>query len=196
VPGLSELVEIHVQYLGQTGEHQQLGKRVIERRCVTVLEGREFHVPAPEERIMIATLQRMYRHFYFRLCDMIDTALLLQADVVNFSELQTAASHAGVWPGVATFLCLVQNYLQSYGGAVRLPEDVLLSAPSQQARVRFKSGFLRVPKAVAASLYGSQVLQAGLRRDIRALLRLPLLPPLAVSALLVYGLTGSDKGVW
>lgn len=196
VPGLPELVEIHVQYLGQTGEHRQLGKRVIERRCVRILKNHAFYVAAPEERIIIATLQRMYRHFYFRLCDMVDVAALVQAGAVDFSELQTAAERAGIWPGVASFLCLVQSYLQSYGGAVTLPEDVLLSAQSQHARVRFKSGFLRVPKALAASLYTSQVLQAGLRRDMRALLRLPLLPPLAVSALLVYGITGNDKGVW
>lgn len=196
LPGLPELVEIHVQYLGQTGEHQELGRRVIDRRRIKELGGREFHVPAPEERIMIATLQRMYRHFYFRLCDMVDTALLLQADAVDFIELRRAASRAGIWPGVATFLCLVQSYVKSYGGVAPLPDEVLLSAQPQHARVHFKSGFLRVPKAIAASLYGSQVLQAGRRRDLRALLRLPLLPPLAVSALLIYSLTGSDKGVW
>ncbi len=196
VPELSQLVEIHVQYLGQTGEHKELGSRVLERRRTANLEGREFHVPAPEERIIIATLQRMYRHFYFRLCDMVDIALLLQAGAVDFSELQRASSRAGIWPGVATFLCLVQSYVKSYGGVVSLPDEVLLSAQSQHARVRFRSGFLRVPKAIAARLYGSQVLQAGRRRDLRALLRLPLLPPLAVSALLLYGLTGTDKGVW
>ncbi len=196
VPELSELVEIHVQYLGQTGEHKELGKRVIERRVIKNIAGREFHVPAPEERIMIATLQRMYRHFYFRLCDMVDIALLLQAGAVDFTELQAAASRAGIWSGVATFLGLVQSYVKSYGGVVPLPDEVLLSAQSQHARVRYKSGFLRVPKSIAASLYGSQVLQAGRRRDFRALLRLPLLPPLAISALLVYSLTGRDKGVW
>ena len=28
------------------------------------------------DRLMISTLQRMYRHFYFRLCDIVDTAEL------------------------------------------------------------------------------------------------------------------------
>ncbi len=145
---------------------------------------------------MIATLQRMYRHFYFRLCDIIDTALLLQSGIVDFDELQNAAREAGIWPGVATFLCLVESYLRAYGGVVRLPENVRSSAQSQHARVRFKNGFLRVPKTIAASLYGLQLFQAGSRRDLRALLRLPLLPPLAFSAVLLYGLTGSDKGIW
>jgi len=48
----------------------------------------------------------------------------------------------------------------------------------------------------AAGLYGAQLLNASLHRDLRAISRLPLLPPLAVSALVAYRLTGSDKGVW
>jgi hypothetical protein len=62
--------------------------------------------------------------------------------------------------------------------------------------VYFKGNFLRVPKLPAAGLYGSQLLCASLHRDLRAMVRLPLLPPLAVSALVAYRLTGSDKGVW
>jgi hypothetical protein len=55
---------------------------------------------------------------------------------------------------------------------------------------------LRVPMVPAAGLYGAQLLNAGKHGDLRAVFRLPLLPPLAVSALLAFRLTGSDKGVW
>ena len=67
-------------------------------------------VAAPEERIVISTLQRVYRHFYFRLCDMIDTAALLKVERVDFDELKRAANSAGIWQGVATYLRLIQNY--------------------------------------------------------------------------------------
>lgn len=196
LPGLPELVEIHVQYLGQTGEQTEMAKRVAERRVTKVLNGMTFHVPAPEERVVISTLQRMYRHFYFRLCDMADFAALLQAQAVDFAELRRAASIGGIWPGVATFLFLVSKYVERHGGLAPLPSDVANAAYSQKIRVTFKDNFLRVPKLPAAGLYGSQLLCAGLHRDLRAMVRLPLLPPLAVSALLAYRLTGSDKGVW
>ncbi len=196
VPGLPELVEIHVQYLGQTGEYSAMAQRIIDRRISKTVGRHCFHVPAAEERIVIATLQRLYRHFYFRLCDMIDVASLLQVETVDFGELKKASCGAGIWPGVATFLCLVERYVESYDGILPLPEEVIASAHAQHAGVRFKGGFLRAPKATAAGLYGWQLFQAGLRHDVRALVRLPLLPPLAVSALLVHGLTGSDKGVW
>ena len=196
VPGLPELVEIHVRYLGQTGEHNKMAHRVIERRVMKRLAGRSFFVPAPEERVVISTLQRMYRHFYFRLCDIADIAALLQRNEVDFAELHRAADVGGVWPGVATFLSLVANYVCAHGGAVELPEEVLGSAYSRNLQVHFEDGFLRVPKLPAACLYGAQLLTAGRNFDVRAMVRLPLLPPLAVSALVAMHLTGSDKGVW
>lgn len=196
VPGLPELVEIHVQYLGQTGEHAELARRVIKRGVAKNVGGYDFLVPAPEERIVISSLQRVYRHFYFRLCDMIDTASLLQSGAVHFGELKNAANSAGIWPGVTTYLCLVQNYVEAYGGVVSLPDEVKAEAYSPASTVEFKNGYLRVSKSTAVGLYSLQLVQAGRHRDLRALLRLPLLPPLAISALVAHSLTGNDKGIW
>lgn len=196
VPGLPELVEIHVQYLGQTGEHEELARRVIERRVQKRVGDYEFRVAAPEERLVISALQRVYRHFYFRLCDMIDTARLLQSGAIDFAELKRAANSAGIWEGVATYLCLIRNYVEAFGGTVLLPEEVSQSAYSPHSTVQFKNGYLRVSKATGAKLYSSQLLKAGRHGDLRALLRLPLLPPLAISALVAHSLTGNDKGIW
>ncbi|HXU15705.1 MAG TPA: nucleotidyltransferase family protein [Terriglobales bacterium] len=196
VPGLKELVEIHVQYLGQTGEQKQLARRVLERCVQKTVNGRDFPVSGPEERILISTLQRMYRHFYFRLCDMADMAALLKSGTVDFAELRRGAELGGIWPGVASFLVIVSRYVKQYGGSVNLPQEIVDSAYSPDLSVQFKNKFLRVPMRPAAGLYGSQLLKAGLQGDFRAMSRLPLLPPLAVSALVAYRLTGSDKGVW
>jgi hypothetical protein len=196
VPGLKELVEIHVRYLGQTGEQKQLAERVLLRSVLKTVNGRTFPVAGPEERILISTLQRMYRHFYFRLCDMADMAVLLQGGAVDFAELRRGAELGGIWPGVASFLVIVSRYVQQFGGQVSLPREVVESAYSPDLSVQFRNKFLRVPMRPAAGLYGSQLLNASLHRDFRAMTRLPLLPPLAVSALVAYRLTGSDKGVW
>jgi Uncharacterised nucleotidyltransferase len=196
VPGLAELVEIHVRYLGQTGEQKLLAERVIERRITKQVNGIDFPVPAPEERIMISTLQRMYRHFYFRLCDMADVAALLGTGTLNFRELRRGAERGGIWPGVASFLVIVSNYVNSFGGSVSLPREVIEEATAADLQVQFRGNFLRVPMKPAAGLYGSQLLSAGKHGDLRAISRLPLLPPLAVSALVAFRLTGSDKGVW
>jgi putative nucleotidyltransferase-like protein len=196
IPGLAELVEVHVRYLGQTGEQKLMAARVLERSVTKTVNGRRFPVPAPEERILISTLQRMYRHFYFRLCDMADVAALLESGAVDFAELRRGAELGGVWRGVASFLVIVSNYVNGFGGQLTLPGEVTKAAYSPDLRVRFRDNFLRVPIGPAAGLYGSQLLNAGRHRDLRAISRLPLLPPLAVSALVAYRLTGSDKGVW
>jgi hypothetical protein len=196
VPGLKELVEIHVRYLGQTGEQKQLAERVLQHSVEKTVNGRTFPVAGPEERILISTLQRMYRHFYFRLCDMADMAALLQSGSVDFAELRRGAELGGIWPGVASFLVIVSRYVMQYGGQVSLPREVVEGAYSPDLAVQFRNKFLRVPMRPAAGLYGSQLLNASLHRDFRAMSRLPLLPPLAVSALVAYRLTGSDKGVW
>lgn len=196
IPGLNELVEIHVRYLGQTGEQKLMAARVLERAGTKTVSGRTFRVPAPEERIQISTLQRMYRHFYFRLCDVADISALVSSGTVDFDELRRGAEVGGIWPGVASFLLIVSRYVQENGGSLPLPREVLAAAASPDLRVQYRGNFLRVPMRPAAGLYGSQLLSAGRHGDFRAMSRLPLLPPLAVSALVAYRLTGSDKGVW
>jgi hypothetical protein len=196
VPGLPELVEIHVRYLGQTGEQKAMADRMVDRRVSKTIDGRLFYVPAPEHRVIISTLQRMYRHFYFRLCDMADFAALLQSRSIDFVELKNTATLGGVWSGVATFLLLVSEYVKAFGGDVEVPHEVLAFAYSKEIRVYLGGDLLRVPKKPAAWLYASQLMSAARNVDLRAMGRLPLLPPLAVSALVAFRLTGSDKGVW
>ncbi len=196
LPDLPELVEIHVRYLGQTGEQKVLARRVLERSVNRNVGGHNFRVPAPEERVIISTLQRMYRHLYFRLCDMADFAALLNDRAIDFEELRRAADLGGIWPGVATFLHLIADYVNSYGGEIEIPREVEAVVPSRGLQVHLGGKFLRVSKGPAAGLYGTQLLNAGRHADFRALYRLPLLPPLAISAFLAYRLTGNDKGVW
>jgi hypothetical protein len=86
--------------------------------------------------------------------------------------------------------------VKPYGCVVEIPSEVLAASPSPGLRVNLGGKFLRVPKMPAAGLYGSQLLSAGRHADFRAMCRLPLLPPLAISAFLAYRLTGNDKGVW
>jgi hypothetical protein len=76
-PGLPELVEVHVRRLGQTGEQVAIAESLRAHAIPFRLDSYTFMVPAAEDRIMISAMQRMYRHFYLRLCDVIDNAQLL-----------------------------------------------------------------------------------------------------------------------
>jgi len=198
LPGLRESVEVHVQRLGQTGEHRLMAERFVGRSTVKEVDGFRFPVPAPEERVIVATLQRLYRHFYFRICDIANTAALVESGTINFNELQKAADLGGIWPGVCTYLNVVSDYVAQYRGVgLPLPAQVKSAALFGGEKVSAEKLFLRVPIVPqGASLYTRQVTSTALRGDVAATFRLSLLPPLASAAAIAYRVTGSDKGIW
>ncbi|HEU5453424.1 MAG TPA: hypothetical protein VFU76_15620 [Terriglobales bacterium] len=198
IPGLREAVECHCQRLGQTGEHIDLAQRFSHRRVYRDVQGYTFPVPAPEERVVVATLQRMYRHFYFRISDMANSASLVDAGAVNFTELQSAANIGGIWPGVATYLQIVSDYVRKYRGkGLTLPREVVAAARFGGEKLFVRKCFLRVPiMPDGAKLYTKQISSTALRGNVPATFRLSLLPPLASAAAISFKLTGSDKGIW
>jgi hypothetical protein len=198
IPGLPESVEVHAKRLGQTGEHTAMAKRFVSRRIPKTLMNLTFLVPAPEESLIVATLQRMYRHFYFRVCDIANTTALLESGELDFDELRGAADLGGIWPGVATYLKVVCDYVCEYrGSAPTLPREVTSAARFGGEVIHVRGKFLRVPILPnGVDLYTRQVTHVALRGDVAATLRLSLLPYLASAAAVAFRITGSDKGIW
>jgi hypothetical protein len=198
VPGLPELVEFHVGRLGQTGEQVEIARHLSDRAVFTRVGTHSFRIPAPEDRLMISTLQRMYRHFYFRLCDIVDTVHLLEDHAFEFMALRTAAERAGIWQGTATYLSIVSDYLtRCCGKSLALPAFVKASAQFGGDEVIFDKGFLRVPIVPhSIKLFAAEFASVAGNRNIRGALRLSLLPGLAAAAAVCQRLSGSDKGIW
>lgn len=197
IEGLRESVEIHHRVLGQTGEHIALAKRFCTRRVPLRVAEYTFMIPAPEEQVVAATLQRMYRHFYIRACDVVNTHNILESGRLDIAELQYTADLGGIWPGVATYLRIVTEFVQRYrGAAVQLPPQVLRSARFGVDEVFVRGIWFRVPVPRAAQLYARQMGRMAARMDVHGLFRLSLLPPLASAARLSYRLTGDHKGIW
>ncbi len=146
VPGLPELVEVHARRMGQTGEQTALTRSVSERAVIMKVGPYSFRVAAPEDRVVISTLQRMYRHFYIRLCDIVDNARLLDSGKVDFGYLRSLGSGSGLWEGIATYLNIISEYVETYRGfGVPLPPLVQDAAKFGTSKVRFRKDFLRVP---------------------------------------------------
>ncbi len=198
IPGLAESVEVHSGRLGQTGEQLVLASKLSGRARVLEYEGQTFRVPAVSDRIMISTLQRMYRHFYFRLCDIIDSASLVDSGAIDYDDLKSSAKAAGIWEGVATYLVLVSDYIRRFRGTgLALPALVTEAARFDGRAMHFGGGFLRVPiLPESVSLYRSQFTGLLRRRELESSARLGLLPWLATAAAIGYKITGSDKGIW
>jgi hypothetical protein len=198
IPGLPELVEIHVGRLGQTGEQVYVASSLMKRSRTISNGGFSFRVPSISDRVMISTMQRMYRHFYFRLCDVVDTATLADACAIDYETLHVLARDAGIWEGVATYLAIVSDYVEGYRGiGLNLPRFVRTSAQFRGDEVYFDRGFLRLPIVPqSAQLYGSQLAGTLARGELHNGARLSLLPWLAAAAVVGQKLTGTDKGIW
>lgn len=198
LPGLPELVEIHVGRLGQTGEQVVLARSLVGDSRTMRAGDYSFRVPSAEHRVMISTLQRMYRHFYIRLCDIADTADLVCQKVIRYDDLRSAALAGGIWPGVATYLSLVSEYVQSYDSeALDLPPMVTQAQRFGAERVSFRRGFLRIPILPhSARLYRAELASFLRLGELKNAARLSLLPGLATAAALGMRVTGSDKGIW
>jgi hypothetical protein len=147
---------------------------------------------------MISTLQRMYRHFYFRLCDIVDSVDLLEHRHVDFGKLRSSAEKSGIWPGTATYLTIASDYLTQYcGRSLALPSFVWSASQFGGEEVTFRKGFLRVPiMPHSVNLFASQLASTAGSRNLRGTARLSLLPWLATAAAVCYKLSGSDKGIW
>ncbi|HST09702.1 MAG TPA: hypothetical protein VLL05_04955 [Terriglobales bacterium] len=198
IPGLNELVEIHVGCLGQTGEQEHLAAGVLSRRFEDQYWHYSFPVPVVEDRIVIATLQRMYRHYYIRLTDIVNIYQSLVMRNINFENLQVIAEEGSVWPGVATLLMIACQHGVHFGGpSIELPDFVVRAARFNSAGTYVDRNFLRVPLVPeATNLYLQQLAENARSRNLRALARLSLLPVLASAAFVAFRVTGNDKGIW
>ena len=198
IPGLPQLVEIHVGCLGQTGEQHDLAEHLQETSVLRDAGPFQFRVPAPEEQVTLATLQRMYRHFYIRFTDLLNLSRLVQAGSLDFTRLHTSARRWSIWPGVATLLQITSDYSRrSGGGPLPLPDYVVRSARFGADVTYVGKQFLRVPMLPQGSkLFLQQLIETGAARNFRAAARLSLLPALAAAAFVNLRITGSDKGIW
>lgn len=197
VEGVRKSIEIHHGCLGQTGEHIAVARRFCTRRVPQQVGGYTFMVPATEERIIAATLQRMYRHLYIRVCDIVNTHSILDSGDLDFAELRYAADLGGIWPGVATYLRIVTEFVRRVRGtSYQLAPQILADSQFGMDEVFVRGIWLRVPVQGAALLYAKQVCRMAARCDLHGLMRLSLLPPLASVARLSYVLTGNHSGIW
>jgi hypothetical protein len=132
-------------------------------------------------------------HFYVWLCDIVDNAKLLDSGIVDYGYQKALGKPAGLWEGLATYLVIVSEYVESYRGEAFVSNVARFG----NELVRFKRNFLRIPIfPQAASLYVAERKRLLLNGEIHNALRLSLLPDLATAAALELKMTGSDKGIW
>jgi hypothetical protein len=198
LPCMAKPIEVHTARLGQTGEHIALAKRFALRRTPKLFGSRQFFVPAAEEQVIAATLQRIYRHFYLRACDVVNIYGLANSGAIELQELRHASDTGGIWNGVATFLRLVSEIAAHYTGSqLALRDQVLADTRFGKERVTVRGGSFQLPVFPEATrLYYDQLMETAFRGDLSAIFRLVSLPPLATAAAVSLAIRGNTKGIW
>ena len=184
-------LEVHSQVLGQVGEHKKLPAEMLRLRQRDSVEGQTLFVPSPEGRILLAILQRMYRHFNFRICDIVNLIGLLEDESTDRSLLQNLASSAGLGHGVVAGLAMVRALAEDLG--LRLSEAESWGAHTEPPdRLVFQRGFFRfslskVVPPTYARLFGSSLKRASVRQASRLTVLLTLLPLVGINIRLFPG---------
>jgi hypothetical protein len=140
----------------------------------------------------------MYRHFYLRLCDVVDMTQLIDSAALDYAYLEGLSCSAGLWDGLATYLVVLVEYAEGYGKEISgLPPSVIKAARFGSLNIKFSQRFLRIPIfPQATNLYAKEWGRLLSNGELENTLRLSLLPGLAAAAALAAKITGSDKGIW
>lgn len=198
IRGLNRLIEIHLGGLGQTGQQAHMGRSTLRRRITRAFDDYKFSVPSPEDQILIRSIDRCYRHYSLRICDIVDIVEVIRTHSIDFDFLKRESKRAGIRKGVCSYLSIVDGYYSRYGDEhLFLPSWVRKGAAFSVDKIYGHAGLFRIPIfPQGADLFRHELTKAIRRKDVKKAVRTSLIPPLAVAAGAQFRIRGRDKGIW
>ncbi len=154
------VLEVHCTRLGQVGEHRRLGVEVLRQRRAISIAGVQTFVPPPESQLLLAVLQRIYRHFNFRICDVYNTARLVSEGGMRWELVEKMSRPVGIYPGTVLSLAWIRRLIAGLGFTyltARFP--ALPRVGATDLDLVFHRGYFRFPIArVAPRVYVHEAL--------------------------------------
>lgn len=177
--------EWHVGLLGQVGEDRWWPRQILLTPQKWGDVNPAIAIPAPEHRFLLQVQQRLYRHFFLRLGDVINSISLIKSGTLDWEGLRRAATRIGIWRGCLTYL----GYLKSIHEVV-LGRPLEVELPSGEApgdgrdELGYRRSFIRFPRfRVVTRLYREKASALLGYRQWENLGRISLLPLLAAGEL-------------
>lgn len=150
-------VEMHVGRLGQVGEHRRLAEELFSHPQQARIGPLDAWVPSAEGRMILAMLQRIYRHFNFRICDVINVASLVEDKTLNWENLWRLCRESGIGYGVGLGIAMVADRLSSLGDDLPLPAGGPIPRPCPFP-ISFRRGYYRFSlRGVVPGVFARQV---------------------------------------
>ena len=150
-------VEMHVGRLGQVGEHRRLAEEIYGHRRRGRIGSLDVSVPSAEGRMILAMLQRIYRHFNFRICDVINVAGLVEDESLSWETVWRLCRESGVDYGVGLGIAMVADQLSRLDEDLQLPDNGSIPHPCPYP-LSFHRGYYRFPlRGVVPGVFARQV---------------------------------------
>ena len=106
--------EAHCGVIGEFGEHREMTYYILENKQRETFNGELVWVPDYPSRIMLMVLQRMYRHFNVRACDVLNAINWIREGALNIPETYEVSKRFGILPGTRMFFGFVNEVYSFY----------------------------------------------------------------------------------
>ncbi|MCK4462952.1 MAG: nucleotidyltransferase family protein [Candidatus Omnitrophica bacterium] len=187
-------LEIHCSQLGQLGEDRQLAKDLIATKEKTEINGKIAYIPRPEYRIILCVLQRIYRHFNIRICDVKNTIDILNSNSIDWAYLRQISAEYGIWEGVSRYFSYTQTLSLRYN--IRINTSINLMHKNWPTEINNRNMHFRFPLfSTGINTYSRKIGRDIISFNLYSLSRLFLILPLALVHFISVKLFGKSR-VW
>ncbi|MFH0764098.1 MAG: hypothetical protein V1927_03765 [Candidatus Omnitrophota bacterium] len=188
-------LEVHCSRLGEFGEEKRFVRGLLSERVkVNITDDKTAYVPKAEYRLLLCVLQRMYRHFNIRICDVYNTIRLINDNVINWEYLKEISLKYGIWEGVLLYLGYVQRIADYYDADFSIRDR--LDNSVWPSKITDRNMHYRFPLlSTGARIYTTKIASFIKNADIDGLARLSLAFPLSLMHYVLVKLTGRSR-VW
>lgn len=186
--------ELHCAKLGELGEETFLAKDLISNYETAQVGGITVHIPKAEYRLLITVLQRIYRHFNIRICDIYNTMQLIQNNLIDWQYLKKISRKYGIWEGVSLYLSYINKIALYYGIELSIKQH--LGNKNWPVYIKDRNMHFRFSLiSTGLNIYFKKVIFDIQNLNFYSLSRLPLFIPLSLMHYFSVKLFGKSK-IW
>ncbi len=174
-------IEVHCARLGAMGEHKEICQYILTNKTKIDLEGIRIWAPDYNSRIFLIVLQRMYRHFNIRACDVINVIKWYNQKLINPQQTIQIAKQFGIHYGTILFFQFVNEIYKQIHNQNLFDDPIL----AQKRCVFFSNKLIRFNrKTLVPYVFLKKILWDISHLKLNPLLREMLIPPIATIAII------------
>jgi hypothetical protein len=185
VSGGEFVLEIYHGRIGVLGEHNALVGQLIRKGERAEVGGRTFLVPSAEDLLILHGMQRVYRHDFIRLCDVLSTISLVGREGLDWDYICRTSEQLGTTYGLRSYLTYVGQIQRETLGRELLPVELRRRLMVESCgRGEFRGGVYTFPRGrVVARIYLGKLRAAVRAGNWDGISRLSLMPFVVAAAL-------------